>query len=147
MVQESLAQRLRAERIRRGLTLVQAAEGAQIDRHTLSRVEKGIQVATGPTLSKLATFYELAPSDIAALETEPPKEEPPAPSDKEPIVVRMKWEEPRREAFGEFTVINRVYISDEELERLREDGIAWGTVNPEGEGSPERVGVQVLLER
>ena len=59
MMQGPLSSRLLAERIRRGLTLQDAAREAGVDRHTLSRIERGTQGATGPTLRKLSEFYNI----------------------------------------------------------------------------------------
>jgi transcriptional regulator with XRE-family HTH domain len=56
-MQESLAEKLRVLRAQRGLSLLAASKQLGIDRHTLRRVELGIQDPQYPTLAKIAEGY------------------------------------------------------------------------------------------
>ncbi len=57
MEQGSLAEKLRVLRARRGLSLLAASKQLGIDRHTLRRVELGVQEPQYPTLAKIAEGY------------------------------------------------------------------------------------------
>jgi transcriptional regulator with XRE-family HTH domain len=124
MEQNVLAARLKSERMRRGLTLKEAAAGAGTDRQSLSRIEQGRQTATPATVRKLANFYGVDPEEIFEEAYGDPKVSSPVPSPERQIV-RPIGPGPRRQ-FGQPTIINRVYLSDEELQRLFEGHVARG---------------------
>jgi len=76
MVETALSERLRVLRARRGLTILDAAEGMGIERHTLRRLELGGGRGVGyQTLKKIADFYGVTPGQLM-------EEEEPAPAGK-----------------------------------------------------------------
>jgi transcriptional regulator with XRE-family HTH domain len=101
-MQGSLADRLRLLRAERGLTLKDAGALLGVDRHTLRRVELGVQEPLYPTLKKIADGYGVAVEDLMEADS-PLAEAPPSPS----------------EASGERRI--REAIRAEE-ERVREEG-------------------------
>src|SRR5215207_1106988 len=124
-----LSARLKAERVKRGLTLKEAAAGAEINRHTLGNIEAGRQDATPATIRKLADFYELPAEELFEGMANDPLASPPAPS--EPHIVCMAGEDLRRRAVGVPTILDRVLITDDALKRLLEGRMAWGIVETE----------------
>src|SRR5215207_2326669 len=122
MTQGTLPSRLRYERQRRGLSVRDAAEAAGIDRNSLGRIEKGTQSATSATIRKMAKLFEIAPEELFEEAAERPKVGP----SSEPHGVRMAGFDGRRREVGQPTIINKVYISDEELEHLIQSGTARG---------------------
>jgi transcriptional regulator with XRE-family HTH domain len=64
MTQRSLADRLRLLRAQRGLTVKDAAQQLGVDRHTLRRLELGMQEAQYPTLAKIAKGYGVPVEDL-----------------------------------------------------------------------------------
>ncbi len=75
----SLGLKLQAIRLKKGLTLMEASEKLGINRHTLSRLESGMQKPTGPTLRKLSSGYDIPIEDI--LEELSPLGQAPSPSE------------------------------------------------------------------
>jgi transcriptional regulator with XRE-family HTH domain len=81
MVHESLAQRLRVLRAKKGWTLVEAARHAGVGRDTLSDLERGRQHPVMPTVAKLAKGYgvpveELLEEPVLAGKAEAPETGP-----------------------------------------------------------------------
>ena len=70
MMQSSLAERLRVLRAKRGLGLVEAAEGIGIDRQTLRRLERGDGHPYFPTLRKISAFYDVSVEELIVAEEE-----------------------------------------------------------------------------
>ncbi len=64
MEQGSLAEKLRVLRARRGLSLLAASKQLGIDRHTLRRVELGVQEPQYPTLAKIAEGYDVPVEEL-----------------------------------------------------------------------------------
>jgi transcriptional regulator with XRE-family HTH domain len=69
-----LARRLRILRAERGLSLTDAAEQCDIERNTLSDLERGRRHPYYPTLAKIARGYGLDVEELVDLEPAPPKE-------------------------------------------------------------------------
>ena len=65
----SLPYKLRALRVRQGLTLVEAAKKTGVTRATLSELERGHRRPVAPTLVKIAEGYGVPVEDL--LEKEP----------------------------------------------------------------------------
>ncbi len=57
MMETWLPHKLRLLRVRRGLTLVEAAEKTGVTRATLSELERGYRHPVAPTLAKIAEGY------------------------------------------------------------------------------------------
>jgi transcriptional regulator with XRE-family HTH domain len=102
-MQESLSEKLRVLRAERGLSLLAASKELGIDRHTLRRVELGIQDPQYPTLAKIAEGYGVPVKDLLeepALAGSPGKAEAPqetGPSDKEESVLDLVHDAVRRQ--------------------------------------------------
>src|SRR5215203_1854086 len=105
MMQSSLAERLRVLRARRGLGLVEAAEGIGIDRQTLRRLERGDGNPYYPTLHKIGAFYGVSAEELLV------EQEEPAPQKAEPRQDREHLPSRREEAA--FVIVGR--IIDEQL--------------------------------
>src|SRR5215211_1526245 len=135
-----LAARLKQERLRRGLTKGEVAEGASISRNTLADAEAGTRHPSPETLDKLCNFYNIDKREVLEevyggdpLDSAPQAEagggarrmhmwsksiedETPGPP---PIIVKPTGPGPRR-AFGKPLIsIDRVIVPQEEVEKAR----------------------------
>lgn len=68
MITKKMGLKIKIERIKRNLTQEQLAELADIDRGTISKVERGIMSPTIATLEKIANAFKMKLQDLVNLE-------------------------------------------------------------------------------
>lgn len=145
-----LAGRLKAERFRRGLTRLEAAKGAGVNRHTLTDAENAKRRPTNETLQKICDFYGLNMEDVLEEAYSNPlavasqgeeghswEEEPP------PLLkVEMSGSTQQRRAFGSMVITNpSIFLTEEDLQRLLQGEPATGLIESE-DGQRVRVPVE-----
>lgn len=68
MITKKIGMKIKIERIKRNLTQEKLAELADIDRGTISKVERGIMSPTIATLEKIAIAFDMKLPDLVNIE-------------------------------------------------------------------------------